>query len=88
MIEQETRKPYPCETAWGTKKELAWLETIGDTANKSLENQTNEPKSKFLIGYIKSCKNRVQWGSGSNKIDKELCLKRTNELLGAIRNGY
>jgi hypothetical protein len=80
----EELKKQPCESAWGTTKEIKWLETIGDTANKSLENQTNEPKIKFLSGYIKSCKNRIEWGT----IDKVLCLKRANEILGFIRNGY
>ena len=72
------------ENAWGTKKELEWIEIIGDSANTSLENQINEPKLKFLAGYIKSCKTRVQWG----EIDKYICLKRANEILGKLQNGY
>jgi len=88
MSDQETRKPYPCETAWGTKKELAWIENIGDTVNKSLENPTNQPKTNFLQGYINACKIRNNWGEGANKIDKKLCLKRAQELLGQLRNGY
>ena len=68
------------EAAWGTLKELAWIERIGFTSN--------ELKTKYLEGYINSCKNRVKWGEGLNYIDKNICLKRANELLMRLRNGY
>ena len=83
MNEKEPTK-NKTDKAWETKKELAWIQTIGDTANNSIENQINEPKLKFLAGYIKSCKTRVQWG----EIDKDICLKRANEILGKLQNGY
>jgi len=69
---------------WGTEKELEWLNAIGDTANKSLENPTNAPKTKFLEGYVAGSKNRKNWTG----INKELCVKSANELLGALKNGY
>lgn len=71
--------------AWGTEKELEWLETIGDHIDKNLANYINEPKIKYLKGYIASCKNRVDWGDIK---DKKACIKMAKEMLRKLQNGY
>ena len=69
--------------AWGTIDELKWIENIG----KVLNNRTGREegtKTQYLEGYLRSAKYRTNWGD----VNSDVCIKRANQLLGHLRNGY
>ena len=71
-------KMFKNKTAWSNELEIAWLDNIGNRVPEHMVGKYT--KRQFLLGYIKSCKNRKDW----NKIKKDSVLEHARSLLATV----
>lgn len=68
------------ESAWSHRKEMNWLKKIGEWVGDESPFILHATKKDFLMGYLKSCKNRQNWGD----IDKEKIMVFAQNLIDRL----
>lgn len=65
---------------WDTQKEIAYIDSIGDSDSKKI---TRLPKKEYLKGYIAGLQRRVAFGA----ISKDVVLNYARMRLAELKRG-